>query len=788
MEGTSRPDYSQAVGIVTTSAIKGMMLPAAIPIVFPIVVGIISPKMLGGLLIGTIVTGLFLAISMTSGGGAWDNAKKLIEDGAYGGKGSEAHAAWNHRRHRRRPVQGHGRPGDQPDDQDREHRRDPDHPAARFDSRMSRREGVGALGPPPLPVSADIASVRPGEGAHAPGARLPGDDGARDRGSGERSRGGRGDGGHLPVRGLRPGPQPRRALRLRRPARGRRAGAWRSRCRWQSAACSHSTSSSCLRCTRSPCTESENWFALAVYSGTAIVVSELAASSRRRTVEAEQRRREAALLADISTDLLQGEAVRDELAQIEAALRRGARDLRDADRPRAALAAGVGERDLRSRSRRRGARSGRISAPPGEEPFTRDAAAVPARAGVASRRGRRSRASGRQALEAEALRRSDALKTALLRAVSHDLRSPLTAISTAVGGLPEREPRARPRRSRGAARDDRVESRRLERLVANLLDLSRLQAGAAEPVQELWAVDQLIAQALDQVAEADRIEISIPDDVPVVLVDAIQVERALVNLLENAIKFSPPASVVSLRVTSTRRDAVIRVVDSGIRARRRRSSSGSSSRSIVPGGATAGGAGLGLAIVRGFAEANGGRVWAESVARTGHVVRARTPRGAGGGDRPHERAPAQGARRRRRAADPARAPDDPTGSRLRRRHRRDRGGRADRAAVQPPEAVILDLVLPDGSGVEVCRELRTWTTRPDPDPLGGRRGAREGCGARCRRRRLRDEAVRRRRAPRAPPCRDAARRVPRGAGASGSASWSSISRSARSRWPASRCS
>ena len=76
-----------------TSAIKGMMLPAAIPIAFPIVVGIISPKMLGGLLIGTIVTGLFLAISMTSGGGAWDNAKKLIEDGAYGGKGSEAHAA-----------------------------------------------------------------------------------------------------------------------------------------------------------------------------------------------------------------------------------------------------------------------------------------------------------------------------------------------------------------------------------------------------------------------------------------------------------------------------------------------------------------------------------------------------------------------------------------------------------------------------------------------------------------------------------------------------------------------
>jgi K(+)-stimulated pyrophosphate-energized sodium pump len=93
MEGTSRPDYSNAVSIVTGRAIQLMMLPAAIPVLVPIAVGIISPEALGGLLIGTIVTGLFLAISMTSGGGAWDNAKKLIEDGAFGGKGSEAHAA-----------------------------------------------------------------------------------------------------------------------------------------------------------------------------------------------------------------------------------------------------------------------------------------------------------------------------------------------------------------------------------------------------------------------------------------------------------------------------------------------------------------------------------------------------------------------------------------------------------------------------------------------------------------------------------------------------------------------
>ncbi|HEY8705722.1 MAG TPA: sodium-translocating pyrophosphatase [Gaiellaceae bacterium] len=93
MEGTTRPEYGRAIDIVTKSALRSMLLPALVPIGFPIIVGIISAQMLGGLLIGTIVTGLFLAISMTAGGGAWDNAKKTIEDGAHGGKGSDAHNA-----------------------------------------------------------------------------------------------------------------------------------------------------------------------------------------------------------------------------------------------------------------------------------------------------------------------------------------------------------------------------------------------------------------------------------------------------------------------------------------------------------------------------------------------------------------------------------------------------------------------------------------------------------------------------------------------------------------------
>ncbi len=93
MDGTEKPDYADTVDIVTASAQREMILPSLIPIVVPVVVGLISARALGGLLIGVIVVGFFAAVSMTAGGGAWDNAKKLIEDGAYGGKGSEAHAA-----------------------------------------------------------------------------------------------------------------------------------------------------------------------------------------------------------------------------------------------------------------------------------------------------------------------------------------------------------------------------------------------------------------------------------------------------------------------------------------------------------------------------------------------------------------------------------------------------------------------------------------------------------------------------------------------------------------------
>ncbi len=203
------------------------------------------------------------------------------------------------------------------------------------------------------------------------------------------------------------------------------------------------------------------------------------------------------------------------------------------------------------------------------------------------------------------------MKTAVIQAVSHDLRTPLATIETALGSL----------RSHSLALSDEdraelleaiaVELDRLERLVENLLDLSRLQAGAAEPVPELWTAEQLVADALDEVDGAERVQVVLGEGLPVVRADGAQIQRVLVNLLENALKFSASAAPVQLRANPSRDEVVIRVTNPG-----RGIAQADLGRIFEPfqraAGERTGGAGLGLAIAKGFTEANGGRIWAES--------------------------------------------------------------------------------------------------------------------------------------------------------------------------------
>jgi two-component system, OmpR family, sensor histidine kinase KdpD len=234
---------------------------------------------------------------------------------------------------------------------------------------------------------------------------------------------------------------------------------------------------------------------------------------------------------------------------------------------------------------------------------------------VVSELATRSRRLAREAVEAETLRQSDAVKTAVLRAVSHDLRSPLTAIRTASEGLDNPAFELSTEERNGLFETIRIEVGRLERLVDNLLDLSRLEAGPALRKPELWTIDTLLARALEQLGvDADRVEVMPAPDLGPIRVDATHVERVLVNLLENALKFSSPTDPVEVSATAEPGRVVVRVRDRGpgvAEADRERIFD-----AFERGNGAGGGTGLGLAIARGFAEANGGRVWVEPAAET----------------------------------------------------------------------------------------------------------------------------------------------------------------------------
>ena len=236
---------------------------------------------------------------------------------------------------------------------------------------------------------------------------------------------------------------------------------------------------------------------------------------------------------------------------------------------------------------------------------------LPALASLLAVAGERERLA-RDSFEAEALRRSDTIKTAVIQAVSHDLRTPLATIEQALDGLQSGELALTESDRADLLATIRVEHSRLKRLVENLLDLSRLQAGAAEAAPQLWTADELVAQALAELGGPKRVQVSERRDLPPVKVDPLQVERVLVNLVENALRFSPADEPVHIRLSATRKELLIRITDRGPGI-----PEGDRERIFEPFNRVAGerdqrGAGLGLAIARGFTEANGGRLWLES--------------------------------------------------------------------------------------------------------------------------------------------------------------------------------
>ncbi len=217
-------------------------------------------------------------------------------------------------------------------------------------------------------------------------------------------------------------------------------------------------------------------------------------------------------------------------------------------------------------------------------------------------------------VEAEALRRSDELKTALLRSISHDLRTPLTSIIAGGAALGSPSTTAEERSELSAAVVD--EGERLSRLVANLLDMSRLEAGKAEPHREPVDLAEVLEASRAAVGRPQNVRLAVDQDLPLVDADAAQLERAFSNLLENAVRHSGGRPVtVSSRLVGGK--IAVRVVDQG-------PGIPESERRLIfepfrhgSGNGSGGGAGLGLAIAKGFVEANGGEVGVDSVVGQG---------------------------------------------------------------------------------------------------------------------------------------------------------------------------
>jgi two-component system sensor histidine kinase KdpD len=355
----------------------------------------------------------------------------------------------------------------------------------------------------------------------------------------------------------------------------------------------------------------ENWVGLVVFFLAAVLTSSVAETARTRAEEAEQRRQEADLSSEMARLLLRGGRLEETLPSVGQRLAHalGLTSVTIELRP-----VEPGDRYVAFPLRDGGSQIGTIVLPAGADESVlrriqvRVAPALEALLAAALERD----ALQADVVETAALRRSDVIKTALLRAVSHDLRSPLTAIMAAAEALHSPSLTEAERNELVTAVTE--EATRLSRLIDNLLDLSRLEADAAEPRPEWCSVEEVVRAAVDDLGLPEgTFKVSVDADLPPVRADAAQLERAFANLLDNAHRHSG-GFPVSVRARDVGGRVMIRVVDRGPgipQAQRERifepfyrsGTEGTGHR----------GSGLGLAIVRGFVEANGGHVWVESL-------------------------------------------------------------------------------------------------------------------------------------------------------------------------------
>jgi two-component system sensor histidine kinase KdpD len=221
-----------------------------------------------------------------------------------------------------------------------------------------------------------------------------------------------------------------------------------------------------------------------------------------------------------------------------------------------------------------------------------------------------------EAAEAEILRRTDELKTALLNTVSHDLRTPLSSIIASAGSLLQQDVQWTEDERRDFARAIEEEAERLNRLVSNLLDLSRIQAGSLVPQRGWYDLSALVDDVLGRLhsgTSRHRVTVSVEDELPPVFLDYVEIDEVLTNLIENAVKYTPPGSEIAIRATRENDVVRVEVADRGpgippealprlfepfYRVQRE--------------GQMARGTGLGLAVAKGLVEAHGGRIWAEN--------------------------------------------------------------------------------------------------------------------------------------------------------------------------------